>query len=159
MEIAYVAGLFDGEGYVRAQKITRPLPSEYIAWQVYIGIGMTHAQVIEKLQRQFGGSLTINDHSKRNINHRPQFFWKTSSQKACAMLRQILPFLIVKREEVELALELQASIDAHKFKLGNQFWKHKDHTAIFAYRESIADRISALKHRNFSLSVVSPILT
>lgn len=148
MEIAYAAGLFDGEGYVRIARWAKPR-STHVRWQVIAGLGMTYLPIMKAWHKQFGGTLYINDHSKRNPNHRAQYMWKTSSQEACTFLRQVLPFLVVKREESVLCLELQANIEAHKFKLGNRFWKHADHAGILALRQSLADQVRDLKHRRW----------
>ena len=148
MELAYAAGLFDGEGYARISRWEKP-KSAHVAWQVRIGIGMTYKPIIEELHKQFNGSFYVNDHSKRNSNHRPQYFWTARSKEACAFLSAVLPFLVVKREEVILCLELQANIETYKFKLGNRFWKHPDHAQIIAHRQRLADQVSELKHRRW----------
>lgn len=148
MELAYAAGLFDGEGYVRIARYAKP-NSTHVRWQVIAGLGMTYKPIIVSLHKQFNGSLYVNDHSKRNPNHRPQFMWETKSQDACIFLRQVLPFLVVKLDEAILCLDLQANIETYKFKLGNRFWKHTDHASIVAYRQSLADRVSELKHRRW----------
>jgi hypothetical protein len=142
MEIAYVAGLFDGEGMVRIAKERRTNSTSY---QVHIMIGMTHEPIIRMLHLQFGGSFYVNDHSKRNPNARPQYCWQACSQNACTFLRLIHPFLVVKKDEAKLALDLQESIDTHKFKLGNRYHKHADHEEIFAYRELLYQTSMQLK--------------
>src|SRR3990167_3665249 len=148
MELAYAAGLFDGEGYVRIARYAKP-NSTHVRWQVVAGIGMPYKPIIVAWGKQFKGSLYVNDHSKRNANHRPQFMWDSKSKDACAFLRQVLPFLVVKREEAILCLDLQANIETYKFKLGNRFWKHPNHAGIVAYRQSLADQVKALKHRRW----------
>ena len=145
MEIAYVAGLFDGEGVARIDRWVKP-NSAHIRYQVRVAIGMTHKPVIQLLSKQFGGKTYVNDHSKRNPNHRAQFCWGAASLEACKFLNAVLPFLIVKRDEAILCLELQADIEAYKFKLGNRYWRHADHADIIARRHSLYDRVSALKH-------------
>lgn len=145
----YAAGLFDGEGYVRVAKWAKP-GSINIRYQVFAGIGMTYLPVIRKLQETYGGSVSANRHSRKNPIHRDQYVWNTSSQIGSAFLRCVLPYLIVKREETELALLLQSSIDEWKFKLGNRYWLHEQREEVFAYRADLALKISALKHVRFS---------
>jgi len=148
MDIRYAAGLFDGEGFVRVAKWAKP-NSVHVRYQVVGGIGMTHRPVIEALQDQFGGQIYANRHDLRNPKNRIQFMWHFASQIGASFLRQIAPHLIVKKEEVELALELQDDIDKYRHKLGNQFWLHPQRDEIFAHRDSLALRISALKKRAF----------
>lgn len=157
MDIAYAAGLFDGEGYVRVNRWEKP-GSTHIRYQVIAGIGMTYLPVIEKLREQFGGAIHENHHELRNPNARTQFCWVIGSQTAAGFFRQILPFLIVKRDEVELALQLQGNIDkyCHKFKHRAQ---SDERDAVRAYREDVAAQIYALKKRTFSPSVSSDPVT
>lgn len=148
----YAAGLFDGEGYVRISKWENKEKTK-VRNQIYAGINMTFLPVITELKNAFGGSVHINRHSLRNPNQRDCFVWNASSLIAANFFRRILPHLIVKREEVELALELQASIDEWKFKLGNKWAYHPERDAVLAYRDELRHRISELKRRTFSLEV------
>jgi hypothetical protein len=148
MEIAYAAGLFDGEGYVRVAKWEKP-NSRHVRYQVIGGIGMTYLPVIQALRDQFGGSVNQNRHDLRNPNARIQFTWHIASQTAATFFRLIQPHLIVKREEVDLALQLQDDIDKYRHKLGHHHKEHPDRDAIFANRAAIAGQIFALKKRAF----------
>lgn len=145
----YAAGLFDGEGYIRINRWEKP-NSNHVRYQLFGGIGMTFKPVIDLLQQTYGGSLHVNRHSERNANHRDQFGWIVASQTAATFLRRVLPYLIVKRDEAEIALEVQASIDEWKFKLGNRGGFHPDRDKVFAHRKALAARLFELKHRSFS---------
>jgi hypothetical protein len=149
MDIRYVAGLFDGEGYVRIARWKKP-NSRHVRYQVIAGIGMTYFPVIEALRDQFGGSMNENRHDLRNPKARIQFTWHIASQTAASFFRKVLPHLIVKRDEVELALQLQDSIDKYVHKLGHHHKYHPDRDKIFARRADLAARIFALKKRTFS---------
>ena len=146
----YAAGLFDGEGYVRVARWEKP-NSTHVRYQVFVGIGMSHLPVIRLLQQTYGGGVNVNRHSTRNPKHRDQFVWNVASQKAATFLRGVLPHLVVKRRETELALELQASIDQWKHKLGSRHGFHERRDEVFAYRAHLARQIADLKHVEFSL--------
>ena len=141
----YVAGLFDGEGYVGVQSHRR-YPS--IVYQIRVTLGVTYAPVITMLQATYGGSIHVNRHSTRNPRHKDQHVWVAGSQIACSFLKKVLPHLIIKQEQAKLALELQASIDKWKFKFPG---KHPQRERIFAHREDLVTRITALKHVHFSI--------
>jgi hypothetical protein len=146
----YAAGLFDGEGYIRVNRWAKP-GSIHVRYQLFGGIGMAYLPVIQALQATYGGTLNVNRHSVRNPVHRDQFQWNFSSQIGAAFLRRVLPHLVVKRDEAELALELQSSIDEWKHKLGHHHALHPRRDEIFAEREDLARRIAELKHVRFSL--------
>src|SRR6185437_16238748 len=112
MNDAYVAGLFDGEGWVRIATWHKP-NSDHIRYQVIAGIGMTYHPVIKRLKEEYGGSIHENRHDLRNENNRIQFSWHIASQKAKVFFNRIYPHLIVKRDQVKLALELQDNIDKY----------------------------------------------
>jgi hypothetical protein len=143
MDIRYVAGLFDGEGMVSIIKWVKP-ESTHTRYQVRISIGMTHWPVIEALKARFygRGSLHQNRHDLRNPAHRIQFTWIAVSQDAAMCLREMLPYLIVKRDEAELALELQEHIDANRPTLATR-------DDIIAHRDDLFQRITALKKRSY----------
>jgi hypothetical protein len=150
MNDAYAAGLFDGEGYIRIVRWEKP-DSMHIRWQVFGGIGVTHRPVIEALQQAYGGSINMNRHDLRNPQHRIQFTWSFASQTAASFLQSILPHLIIKREQAELALELQASINQFKHKLGFRGGNlHPQHAEIRAHREDLYRRITAAKHVRYA---------
>lgn len=115
MELAYIAGLFDGEGCVRvdefhiAASATRPKP--YRRQQLKVFLGMTHFPTIRALYDQFGGTFArdASAHDK-NPNHARRYMWGQSSGHAAKFLRQILPFLICKKEQAELAIQFQQHI-------------------------------------------------
>ena|SRR3990167_2280234 len=147
LDIRYVAGLFDGEGSVRIASLNYMVSEKrHPRMQLYVFIGMTHKPVIDLLQNTFGGWRNCNDHSLRNPIHRPQHTWGVASALAATFLRRIQKYVIVKKEEVEIALEFQESIDKWKGKLGGHYYAHHDREAIWAYRVQLANRIAALKH-------------
>ena len=86
----------------------------------------------------------------RTSKHRDHSVWTISSQAAASFMRRVLPFLRAKKEEVELALTLQASIDEWNHKLGWHYGTHPKRDEIFAERAAIAEKIKAIKHRGFT---------
>lgn len=146
MDVRYAAGLFDGEGYIRVAVWKKP-NSTHTRYQVYGGINMCHRPVIEALHAQFGGSMP-NPGRRISPAHRPLFTWNISSQIAASFLRQVLPFLIVKKDEAVLCLHLQSHIDEHKIGIKKRDYPNKE--AIFSYRASLAREIALLKHRTFT---------
>src|SRR5690242_19921308 len=110
MDMSYVAGLFDGEGYVRISRWKKP-GSSHIRYSLVAGINMTYRPIIETLQKKFGGGLHSNRYDLRNPKQRIGFCWVVASQAAASFLRLIQPHAIVKREQIDLALLFQANID------------------------------------------------
>ena len=102
MDWPYIAGFFDGEGCVSIGSNGRPVCT-------IAQTNGTHS-IIEKLQAFLSSQgilASISDYVKKNPKHKPS---KTllicSSFGVFDFLTNVLPFLIVKREKAESALEM-----------------------------------------------------
>lgn len=148
MDIRYIAGIFDGEGCVRVQRWQKP-NSPHIRYQVICLLGMVDPAIPTALHKQFGGSLLKHDSTKYNKNARPTYRWLISSQAAKAFLTKVRPHLVVKREEAEIALVLQKNIDRYNHKLSHRNGFHPKRDEILQYRESLHQKLKALKKKSF----------
>jgi len=148
MDDRYVAGLFDGEGVVRINRKQRGVHRGY---NLHVAIGMNYYPVVKALCDAYGGSVHMNRHDLRNPKNRIQFSWIVANQKAATFLRRILPFAIVKLDEIVIALKLQDHIDANPYISAgrNHMLERKNRDKILAYREELCIQISALKKRSF----------
>jgi hypothetical protein len=146
LEDSYAAGLFDGEGFVRVAIWNKP-NSPHVRYQVIAGLANTYRPVMEQIADQYGGSVYDVRHDLRNPKNRVVFNWQVGSQKAASFFRLVLPFLIIKKEQVELALKLQESIDSHKFRGSSE------RTAVL--RQNVWDERDALANRIRELKKVS----
>lgn len=93
---AYFAGFFDGEGYVGLYSNTKT--SEAI--RVIIGQGKP--DVLYELQENYGGSVYPR-HDKRS--GREHFAWEVRARKAEHFLKDIRPYVRIKKQQVELSLQ------------------------------------------------------
>lgn len=102
-ELAWLAGLFDGEGCVGFYRRSDARNRSGSAYYVVAAISMTHAPTIKRVCELTGTRLS---YSKRydNPKHRNCFAWKVYNAKARAFLEAILPYSITKAEEIRLAL-------------------------------------------------------
>lgn len=101
VELAYLAGLFDGEGCVSAWMATGKHGWRLDALRVTIK--MCDPQGIEVARRCFGGSTrwTLAKHPRR-----AQYVWNIASRaKAVQFLSAIRPYVRVKSDQIALALK------------------------------------------------------
>lgn len=147
MNLNYVAGLFDGEGYVY---IFKKVKRNHIGYYVCTGIGMCYKPIIVTLHQNFGGHINASQH--KNPKHRTQFMWGLVNQQAAKFLRQIQPYSVVKQAEIDLALELQDHIDQNPYNFKGRGYggNRKDREGILAYREELLIKCKALKTQTFS---------
>ena len=105
-ENAYFAGMLDGEGSIE------------IGYEKGIGkcrnhhpivtITNSHEGVCQRAKELYGGCVYKRQdkwHKAIEVKgYKPCFSWIVPSRKAEAFLKLVLPFLIIKREQAELAL-------------------------------------------------------
>jgi hypothetical protein len=104
-DVIYLAGYFDGEGCVR-------IKNEGNYYFIRVAIAGIDPRPLKQAKKMFGGSLRL-----RYPKHgRPTWYWELGHNKAHNFLLTIFPYLIVKSEEVQVALEFHKK---HK-KLGTR---------------------------------------
>lgn len=105
LSLRYIAGFFDGEGCI---SLTRR-PEIRDGGQGWVCLRATVCNtrplVIDEIHRRFGGSRAVSLPDK----HRKQALYRVvmSDRQAERFLACILPYLVVKRAQAELALEIQ----------------------------------------------------
>lgn len=104
-DIAYLAGIFDGEGNIYGQR--RSIKS-FARWQICIG--NTDANLMRWL-RKIGGSVTVSGKAGSNKRTKNMFSWKICGlYNVLTLLGAMLPFLLIKKSG---ALEAISDIKSH----------------------------------------------
>ena len=95
-DASYFAGYFDGDGCIQ-------IVAEKRRWYPRISFGQTQPDTLIELHAIYGGSLTFGEAATNR--HRPKLHYQLCQREAVlTMLLNILPFLIEKRDQVELLL-------------------------------------------------------
>lgn len=106
-DIAYCAGLFDGESCIRIKKSKayrcqgRATPG----YHACVMIHMVEESAIKFVAELLGGWYYLE--KAIAAQGRPLYKWSASNLKAEVILRKLLPFLRVKRQQAELVLQLR----------------------------------------------------
>ena len=95
------AGIFDADGCLHAC-LRKEHPNTL---QQQAIVAMTHRPAVEQFLERYGGSLT--DHQPSRENRRRMYVWRAGSGDLENFLRQILPYLTVKREQAEQMIALR----------------------------------------------------
>ena len=111
-DAAWLAGLFDGEGCVSLNsKPGRINPN------LKITINMSNREVIEKVVEVTGvGKLYVIDYEggkyrdEMSKTRKNQYRWIAYGGNAVILLRQMLPWLIVKRRKAEIGIKLYPGV-------------------------------------------------
>lgn len=134
---AYVAGIIDGEGCFNIHR-----NSNRVSYTPRLMLGMVDPRVPTALQATYGGSL-IHVPS-RSANSRDSWMWYATARILDVVLADVLDFLVVKRQQAELCLELHRSnamrLHIVKGKKGIQ----RVSPEVLEYRERLKQQINRL---------------
>lgn len=104
-ERAYAAGLFDGEGCVSIGKGRRASAVVPI-YSLSVKITQDDTEALHFIRNLWGGQIRPR---KPRPDGKIASDWTSHSRAAGLFLADILPFLIVKRDEAEIAVKFQAA--------------------------------------------------
>ncbi len=109
-ELAYLAGIFDGEGSVYiGQRAMRSQGVKTGKTQYVMGaaLGMTDPYIPMLLHEEFGGSLLVKRRSEKNSAWQDVHLWGIDGRAALAFLEVIQPWVRIKKLQVDLAVRFQ----------------------------------------------------
>jgi hypothetical protein len=107
-ELAYLAGIVDGEGCIGAAFLRDKRRNRSASVMFTVRVHMTDRQPIDLLSELYGGRI-INYQDNRLAPRRPGFIWQGYSGRGATLLQDILPYLRVKRGQAEAFLEAMNS--------------------------------------------------
>ena len=99
---AYTAGLVDSEGCITVQ--THKKSESYTSVTPWIFITNTYLPILKKVQKVFGGKIQIA--TKRKAYLQTCYILYFNGNHALDLLRQIGPFLVLKRKQMKLLFKL-----------------------------------------------------
>ena len=102
--LAYLAGFFDGEGCIYINKWWDKRRDCY-EYSFNITVSNTNPTPLQLLREIFGGNISAVHRKHMRANWRKAWEWICKSKMAETFLENMLPHLILKRDEAKLALE------------------------------------------------------
>ena len=106
-ELAYAAGIIDGEGCIGIWKYRQPRCQHGYTYALRVTVTMTEPEVPTWLFETFGGCL--NDYPPEREEWKRKYIWAISTKQARPFLGTILPYLKEKVEQAEIAIEFQST--------------------------------------------------
>jgi hypothetical protein len=101
--IAYIAGILDGEGCVQIQKCKLHNREINQTYKLQVRISNTDLRLINYINSIY--PAYIYNSSEKRTNRKRQFVWHINGKKAGLFLSETMPYLIVKKQQVVLALD------------------------------------------------------
>lgn len=96
-KLIWLAAFFEGEGCVHIRRMKR---TNTVTFSVLVTVSQKHKQPLLRFQKMFGGSV--------NRMGEDAFQWRCLSRQGSAALEQMLPWLEMKKEQAEFAIEFQS---------------------------------------------------
>jgi hypothetical protein len=112
--VAYLAGLFDAEGSILIEKKAPRWSNKSVRYILTVTLTNTRIELVRLAYVRYGGRIVGPIHQASN--HRPFYRWSLSGAQARKFLQEIEPYVIVKRERLKLACELQDRIENYHHK-------------------------------------------
>jgi hypothetical protein len=126
--LIWCAGFFDASGRIQ---ISKPTKSDAIAIAITISKTTKHALV--QFQRQIGGG-GVAELTSQTRHH--TWRWQQTGWGAGVLLESMLPWLVIKRDQAILGIELAYTINNSRNKLAPE---------VIARREEIRQEILVLR--------------
>ena len=110
---AYVAGLIDGEGCLDLARQKRIDMHGKIYYRPRLRICLTEKEIIEWLQKSFGGNITTR---KGQNNNKDTYSWSILGKKRLLpFLRKVYPYLKIKRRQAEILVKCFKTQDSENY--------------------------------------------
>ena len=115
LDLAYAAGIFDGEGFVGLTINRQPTHRRVnMTYNLTVSIANTNLPLIAWLKDSFGGYISTRQYRKDEYPDRLLGYeWKIVARQADVFLRLLLPYLRIKREQTETALRFYGEAELH----------------------------------------------
>lgn len=104
----YIAGLIDGEGYISLLPSRNSL-LKVKSFEPVVKLGMTgeiSKNIMHYLKEKYGGHMNFRERSKKNPKWKNANYWILKSRKkVLVFLKDIEPYLLIKKEQAILLIE------------------------------------------------------
>lgn len=105
VELAYLAGIVDGEGSISVKSESKKRP-----YVVYLSVTNTNYDMIKIFEGHFGGKVRkrnwSNNQKNAKKNWKPCYEWCISKLQAVRAVEKLLPYIRIKNKQAILLLRL-----------------------------------------------------
>lgn len=149
-EIAYLAGIIDGEGSIYIGNFSSNPITGNPYYQTNIQVTNTDKPLIDWLYQTFGGLISKRTHRQMPKNSTKQaWVWTASGDRVTHLCEIILPYLICKKRQAEIMLKMRATYIKLQHKKGSQgIQAHSQE--LLDLRQSYMDEMRSLHVRTYS---------
>ena len=117
-DLAYLAGILDGEGCIHIKKNKRKDCPKGVQYQLGVSVRMSSENICRLYQTFFGGR--IYQCKKYKSYHKQLWQWIVTACQASDFLKAVSPYLVEKKEEALLGLKFQSAKSPVKAEKGHR---------------------------------------
>jgi len=160
--IAWLSALIDGEGSVMlisrspspAQIEKSPSVTKYNHYRAQVGIYNTDIRLMEALTNKTGISRIYTHTRQAKENHKKTAYrWNLVADECRIILPQLLPWLVLKKEQSELLLQALKIKDKLTTKKGEMWLSPNEVSVLRVELDLIHDQITYLNRKGRETSV------
>lgn len=149
-DIAYLAGIVDGEGSIYIGKFSSNPKTGLPYYQTAMQVTNTDKGLIDWLFNTFGGLVSKRTEKQMPKNSRKQaYIWTATGERLTHLCELIKPFAICKKQQVEIMLEMRATYSTTYSQKGKQGLQPLP-DEIRNKREELFHKIRSLHVRTYS---------
>ena len=112
-ELAYLAGIIDGEGTIHMAVARDRSRDSRHTWRVMLSIANTDEALMKWIQARFGGKYYLRE-PRQNSAHKRVFRWVRARWDSLGILTAVLPYLVVKRRQANIALTFYQRLEVYR---------------------------------------------
>lgn len=112
-ELAWAAGFFDGEGSIGIYRHTLYTQSgTYFTWKVKARLSCCSKEAVARFAEIMGNGV-VHLQRRQTKKLREVWSWSVYDRHVIAALEPLLPYLVIKKQQVELGIAFRATVKNH----------------------------------------------
>ncbi len=157
--LEYLAGFFDGEGSINIARF-RQGTKEKLYLKLVCSVTNTYFPILPCFKERWDGGIA--ELKKEKSFHKDKWIWSVGSMKAEIFLRDVYPYLTVKKREAGIALAYRDYMSPHRGRNRGGAWYSEEHiTKILDFKSKLEKGRTNRKNQRFlkvqNQEVQSPI--
>ena len=140
-DIVYLAGFIDADGYFNIAK--KEVKDKYIHYHTSLDIGSKNKAFVDYMAEKF----ETNFYKRNNTSQGHKYiFYQTQfcGERLLEICELILPYLIIKRRNCEIMIEMRKSYKSPREKIGSQGGSGPVSIEVHYLRAKLIDEIRSL---------------
>ena len=106
-DLSYLAGFFDGDGCINISK-SHPKHSKSPRHVLQVILAQANRPFLQMWAERTGIGKLYQFKSQTKLNNRQEMWhWRMTGQQAEDLLRLLMPFLLIKRAQADIAIEFR----------------------------------------------------